>query len=93
MRQYVILYKRLGMQQAVPLEPLVHAGLYGRAEVVAAIEHMRNHEHVEGMAIHLGDEQFQLFSFNHEVLKPNAFQFAPEEPAEFVQLSDQELST
>lgn len=75
MRQYVIMYKRHGMQEPTVLMPLVHASLYSRPEVDVAIRYMRDNPLVSGMAITLDDEQFQLFATTREQLAPNGFEF------------------
>lgn len=88
MRQYVILYKRHGMQEPTALMPLVHASLYSRPEVADAIRHMRDNPAVSGMAITLGDEQYQLFSTTRDQLAPNGFEFKPDDDT----LSKEEIS-
>lgn len=75
MRQYQLYYKRLGTKDFAPLQPNVHAPLYGRAEVKAAIAHMRTNPSVEGMAVRIEDEQFNIIASDQEELVPNAFTF------------------
>lgn len=75
MRQYQLFYKRLGVDKFAPLQPNVHAPLYGRKEVKAAVAHMRENPHVEGMAIRIETEQFNIIASDQDELVENAFTF------------------
>lgn len=74
MRQYVILYKR-GGSDFTRLERFSHAALYDRPEVQDAINLMRDRPALEGAAIRLGDELYNITSFNQEAEAPRAFRF------------------
>jgi len=74
MRQYQIFYKRLGSEKFAPLIPNVHANLYGRQEIKEAILIMRDHPHIEGLAIRLDDAQFNVIVTDQEELESNAIQ-------------------
>jgi hypothetical protein len=75
MRQYQIIYHRLG-GKAAKLEPHVHAGLYDRPEVQAAVEHLRVNPHIDGLAMLLDGNRFNIMVFDQEAEAPNSFQFA-----------------
>ena len=77
-RQYRIFYKRLGSPKFTTLEPNVNAGLYQKADVIEAIEHMRLFPAVEGMVVRLEDELFNVIAFSQPAIAPNAFIFAGE---------------
>jgi hypothetical protein len=75
MRQYYIFYKRLGSPAFSKLEPGSHAKLYDRAEINAAIEHMRGTPCVTGMVIQYDGELFNIVAFEQEAHAPHAFKF------------------
>jgi hypothetical protein len=85
MRQYQIFYKRAGGKNFGRLQPGVHANLYEKPEIAAAIEHIRTTPHVEGMSLRLGTEMFNVFSFDQPAEAPNSFKFdEPQTVAEVV---------
>lgn len=73
MRQLRILYKRGSAGQFRPLEEFVHHSLYGRKEVYAAADVMRAHDYIEGVALRLDDELFNLVTFEQEAIAPKSF--------------------
>lgn len=75
MRQYQILYKRLGQKTPGKLQPHTHAPLYDRPEVQAAIEHMRVNPHIDGIAMLLDGDRFNIMSFTQDAEAPDSFQF------------------
>lgn len=79
MRQYRILYRGSGSDKFVPLQPIVHRGIYDRPEIAKGVETIRSTPYIEGVAIRLGTEMFNIVSFDQEAEAPLAFTF--EEPA------------
>lgn len=77
-RQYKIFYRRLGSTKFAELEPNTSASLYDRPEVAAAIEHARLTPCVEGIAVRLGDELFNIIAFDRPAVAPKAFVFVGE---------------
>jgi hypothetical protein len=76
MRQYFVFYRRGGQDQKWgKLTPFVHLGLYDRREIRQAVTFMRENPSVEGVAIRLGDESFNLVVFTQEATAPQAFSF------------------
>lgn len=75
MRQYQLYYKRLGSKDFAPLQPNVHAPLYGKREVKKAVAHMLANPSVEGMSVRIEDEQFNIIASDQEDLVPNGFTF------------------
>jgi len=78
MRQYQIIYQRLG-GKAAKLQPHVHVALYDRPEVTAAVEHMRVNPHIDGIAMLLDGDRFNIMAFTQEAEAPNAFRFEASE--------------
>jgi hypothetical protein len=78
MRQYQIVFQRLGGKPS-RLQPHVHAALYDRPEVQAAIQHMRVNPHIDGIAMLLDGERFNIMAFTQEAEAPNAFRFEASE--------------
>ena len=78
MRQYQIIYQRLGGKPS-KLQPHVHVGLYDRPEVHAAVEYMRANPHVDGIAMLLDGDRFNIMAFTQEAIAPNAFTFEAQE--------------
>lgn len=76
-RQYRLYYKRGVAPDFGVLQPRVHASIYNKPEVQAAVAHVRDNPHVEGMALRLDDEQFNVIAFNQDAEAPNAFMFEP----------------
>jgi hypothetical protein len=72
MRQLRILYKR-GQGQFRPLDEFVHSNLYGRKEIYDAAKLMRQRPWLEGAAVRLDDELFNLVTFDQEALAPHSF--------------------
>jgi hypothetical protein len=83
MRQYTVLYKR-GTGDFAVLQPNVHKQLYDRLDVNNAIEHMRKNRTVQGMAIVVADEMWNVMAFTQPAQAPNGFLFndGPIEPQE-----------
>lgn len=75
MRQYRIFYKRGQVDQFATLEPGVHAGIYNKPEVETAIGLIRDFPYIEGIALRVGVEQFNIIAFEQEAEAPNAFKF------------------
>jgi len=75
-RQYRILYKR-DAGPFTAMKPFVNTRLYDRPEVAVAIEYMRQNPHVEGMAMKLDTERFNIMSFEQDAEAPNSFTFEP----------------
>ncbi len=75
MRQYKILYKRTGMPNFKSLEPGTTSNLADRPQVKAAIDLMRDNPCVEGMAVRLDDELFNIVAFEQPAEAPLAFKF------------------
>lgn len=73
MKQYAILYKRLGSEKWARLEPNVDANLYDRPEVAAAVDHLRQNPASEGVSVRVGAEQFNVMTFDQEAEAPRAF--------------------
>lgn len=76
-RQYRIFYRRNAGANFATLQPGAHAAIYDKPEVQAAIDHMRDNPHVEGMSLRLPDEQFNVIAFSQEAEAPNSFMFEP----------------
>jgi hypothetical protein len=55
------------------LEPLVHKNLYERPEIDTAVQVLRQHPFIQGVAVNIDTEQFQLFSFDQLAEAPRAF--------------------
>ena len=72
MRQYRILYRRPETDWT-QLEPHIHSRVYDRPEINASIEHMRANFHVEGMAVRLGTELFNLLACDKPELDAGSF--------------------
>ena len=72
MRQYRILYCRPDTDWT-QLEPHIHSRVYDRPEINASIEHMRANFHVEGMAVRLETELFNIVASNKEELQAGSF--------------------
>lgn len=72
-RRYVILYRR-GTGNWGRLTPLVHRGMYDKPEINAAIAFVRFFDAVEGVAVRLGDETFNVM-VTTEPKAENAFDF------------------
>ncbi|MGH7194649.1 MAG: hypothetical protein ACREJM_14115 [Candidatus Saccharimonadales bacterium] len=75
MRQYQIIYQRLGGRPS-KLQPHVHVTLYDRPEIHAAVRHMRVNAHIDGIALLLDGDRFNIMALTQEAEAPNAFQFA-----------------
>jgi hypothetical protein len=73
MRRYVILYRR-GTGNWGRMTPSIHAGLYDKPEVNAAIAFLRDNSAAEGVAVRLGDECFNVM-VTMEPKTENAFDF------------------
>lgn len=80
-RQYKLFYKRFGAPNFSQLEPIVHSPLYDKPTVQAAIEHMRMNPYIEGMAIRVEREMFNIMAFEQEAEAPKSFKFQ-EPPAD-----------
>lgn len=72
MRQYKIFYKRGGSKFAA-LQPGVHSTLYDKMEVQVAERLLRENVFVDGISVHVEDEQFNLIAFDQEAEAPNSF--------------------
>ena len=85
-RQYYLFYKRLGSPQFAKLEPGTNCSLYNKPELAEAIEYVRTHPTVEGIAVRVADELFNVIVFEQEAIAAKAFLFnaplseAPESP-------------
>jgi hypothetical protein len=77
MRQYKIFFRRGPDAKFGQCQPFIHAGLYNKPEVQEAIAYLRDNPHIEGLALRLNDEQFNLIAFEQDALAPNAFTFPP----------------
>lgn len=75
MRQYYILYRRGLSGNWSKLNSQDHASLYARDEVAQAIAFIAANSHVEGVAIRLDDEMFNIVSFVQDAEAPSAFVF------------------
>ena len=75
MRQYIILYKRGQAKEFGRLKPIEHKGLYDRKEVREAIDKIREQPAFEAICVRLGDELFNIVSFEQEAAAPDAFEF------------------
>ena len=82
MRQYRILFRRAGSEPGLwaTLRPHVNAALYDKPDVNAAIELIRTTPHIVGMAVQIGDEIFNIVSFNQDAEAAQAFQFTEPQP-------------
>lgn len=78
MRQYRIFYRRAPSKDFVRLEPLVHRNLYQRTTVLQVIDLMRHSPVIEGVALRIEDEQYNIMAFDQPAEAPDAFKF--EEP-------------
>ena len=74
MRQYYVLYKR-ALSQWSKLNSRDHTNLYNRPEVAQAVAFISANLHVEGVALRLDDEMFNIVSFVQDAEAPNAFVF------------------
>jgi len=72
MRQYQILYRKPETDW-VQLEPHIHSRIYDRPEINASIEYMKENCRVEGMAIRLEAELFNLIACDKPKLELNSF--------------------
>ena len=61
MRRFIIYYRR-GRNRWRQLQPGVHDDLCARPELQQAIRYMRDHLSVEGIAVRLGDDLFNLMA-------------------------------
>jgi hypothetical protein len=76
MRQYFIYYRRGGPDRKWgKLTPNVHQGLYQREPVEKAIAFIRDNPAVEGVALRIDDEQFNIIAFAQGAEAPQAFKF------------------
>jgi hypothetical protein len=76
-RQYFVLYKREGSQSFSKLEPGVHLPLYNKPEIWNALRHMRSYPHIEGLAIRLGNEQYNIIATERETKLNETFDAPP----------------
>ncbi len=74
MRQYRIFYKRVESQAYATLQPFVHAAIYDKPEIKAALDHIRATPAVTGMIVQPNaDEMFNIIAFDQPAEAPNAF--------------------
>lgn len=71
-KQYRIFYKR-GDSDFSVLEPGSHAKLYDRPEVTEAVDVLRRSKTIEGVALRVGDEQYNVIAFEQEAIAPRSF--------------------
>lgn len=75
-RQYRLFYKRGNSAKFGTLRPSPeYANLYDRPEINEAIEYMRTRPHVDGVAVLIGDERYNIDAFTQAAIAPNAFVF------------------
>lgn len=76
-RQYRILHRHVAdpPNQFRRLRPKMDGQIYDRAEVRVAIGFMRDNPTVEGIAVRLDDELFNIISFTQEAEAPLSFPF------------------
>lgn len=72
MRQAAIYYRQQGAKQFARLDPEneTHRGLYERGEIGAAADLLRHYSFIEGIAIRIGDEAFNLVKFSQDAVAP-----------------------
>lgn len=76
MRQYFIYYRRGGPDRKWgKLTPAIHQGLYQREPVQAVVTFIRDNPAVEGVAVRIDDEMFNIIAFTQEAEAPQAFKF------------------
>lgn len=73
MRKYVILYRR-GKGRWGRVAPGLHQGLYDRPEVNAAVVFLRDNPAAQGVAVVIGDEQFNVIATSNPD-ENNTFEF------------------
>jgi hypothetical protein len=61
MRRFIVYYRR-GRNRWQQLQPGVHDDLCSRPEVQRAIRYLRDDRSVEGIAVRLGDDLFNLMA-------------------------------
>lgn len=75
MRQYTIFYMRGGMSNFKRLDKLVDHNLYDRAEVQDQINYIRRTPSVEGVAVRVKDELFNIMAFESDTVTTDSFPF------------------
>lgn len=74
-RQYRLFYRNGSFGQFATLEPAIHRTIYDRPEVNKAIEIIRENPSIEGVAVRVGLDMFNIVAFEQEAIAPKAFTF------------------
>lgn len=73
MRQYYILYKRGTGPRYARLHPGRDASIYTRHELAIAVAFLAANPFIEGVAVRIEDEMFNVISFVQEAEAPLSF--------------------